>query len=236
MIAFRKVAKRFGRLDVLRGVDLVVRPGCVTAILGPNAAGKTTIIKLLLGLAYADGGEIRFDGEPLDTNGAYRARIGYMPQIARFPENLTGAELLRVVDDLRPGCPPDDDLVFGFDLHRELTKPLRTLSGGTRQKLNAVIAFRFRPELLILDEPTAGLDPLSASVLKDRIVADRALGRTIVITSHVMSELDEIADDVAYLVDGTVQYTGPIGELKQRTHESTLERAIAKLMSARLVA
>ena len=236
MIAFREIAKCFGKLDVLRGVNLAVQAGRVTAILGPNAAGKTTLIKLLLGLAFPDSGEILFDGAPLDANGAYRSRIGYMPQIAHFPDNLTGAELLRVIDDLRPGCAPEDDLVFGFDLQRELEKPLRTLSGGTRQKLNAVIAFRFRPDLLILDEPTAGLDPLSASVLKDRIVADRALGKTVVITSHVLSELDEIADDVAYLVDGTVQYSGPIGDLKQRTHEPTLERAIAKLMSARLVA
>ena len=236
MISFHEVTKRFGKLEVLRGVDLDVAPGRVTAIVGPNAAGKTTLMKLLLGLAHADGGEIRFDGKPLDAQGLYRARIGYMPQSAQFPGNLTGRELLRVVSDLRSDASADEDLVARFGIEKELDKPIRTLSGGTRQKLNAAIAFRFRPDLLILDEPTAGLDPLSASILKEKISAERAAGRTIVITSHVMSELDELADDIAYLMDGTVQFAGAVRELKHKTHEGTLERAIARLMSARLVA
>lgn len=237
MIAIRGIVKRFGKLEVLRGIDLEVVPGRVTAIVGPNAAGKTTLIKLLLGLAFPDSGQIFFDGLLIGADPGYRSRIGYMPQMARFPENLTGAELLQIVADLRGGALAlEDDLVESLALECELGKPLRTLSGGTRQKLNAAVAFRFRPELLILDEPTAGLDPISSGILKDRILSERGDGKTVIITSHVMSELDELADDVAFLADGRIQYAGGVADLKRRMHEATLERAIARLMAPRLVA
>ena len=236
MIAFRGITKRFGRLEVLRGVDLELSKGRVMALVGPNATGKTTLVKMLLGLAFPDSGEIEFDGHVLDGDADYRSRIGYMPQIARFPENVTGAELLAVVDKLRGAAIRDDDLLTSLHLEGELGKPLRTLSGGTRQKVNAVIAFRYRPDLLILDEPTSGLDPLSARILKQKVLDERARGCTVLITSHVMSELDELADDIAFLVEGTVRYAGAVHDLKHRTHEATLERALATLMAARLVA
>ena len=107
------------------------------------------------------------------------------------------------------------------------------LSGGTRQKINAVLAFAFRPELLILDEPTAGLDPVAARVLKDRVSADRAAGRTVLITSHVLPELEELADDVLFLADGVARWQGGVHELKTTTRQPTLERAVAALLSDR---
>ena len=122
------------------------------------------------------------------------------------------------------------ELIEALGLTTELGKTLRVLSGGTRQKVNAVAAFLFDPELLIFDEPTAGLDPLASSVLKDKILASRAAGRTFILTSHLMSELDELADDVVYLVDGCVRYAGPIGDLKRATRQERLERAVAELM------
>ena len=236
MLEITRLTKKFGRLTVLDGVDLAVRAGRVTAVVGPNGAGKTTLIKSVLGLARPDGGEIRLDGVPV-AGDAYRARIGYMPQIARFPENLSAAELIALVKDLRGAADPaalDEELVERFALAPHMGKPLRALSGGTRQKVNAVLAFLFRPALLILDEPTAGLDPVASAVLKDKILAERAAGRTFVLTSHVLSELAELADDVAFLVDGRVRFAGPVEELLRSTRQPTLERAIAHLMRLRL--
>ncbi len=233
MIQIHGLAKRFGALTVLDGVDLHVRAGRVTAVVGPNGSGKTTLIKSILGLARPDRGTITVAGRPTDAEGRYRARIGYMPQIARFPENLTAAEVLRLLVGLRAGAAAslDEELAALFAIEPHLHKPLGVLSGGTRQKVNAMCAFLFRPDLLVLDEPTAGLDPVASGVLKDKVVRERAAGRTFVLTSHIVSELEELVDDVAFLLDGRVRFAGPIGELARITGEERLERAIARLMT-----
>jgi Cu-processing system ATP-binding protein len=233
MIEISRLTKRFGRAEVLRGVDLRIARGRVIGIVGPNGAGKTTLIKMLLGLVRPDGGEIRIDGTAIQRgeDDSYRSRIGYMPQIARFPENLTAAELFAMLRDLRGTfreC--DEELITRLGLESQLDKPLRVLSGGTRQKVNACLAFLFRPDLLILDEPTAGLDPLSSAILKDKIFTARSEGATVIITSHIMSELEELCDDVAFLLDGVVRYMGSVRELTKMTHQANLERAIAALM------
>ena len=231
------VTKRFGTLPVLQHVSVAIARGRVTAILGPNGAGKTTLIKTLLGLTRREGGSIELDGVPLGDDPNMRAAIGYMPQIARFPENLTGAELMEMLVDLRgPSATLDRDLVEAFRLAGDLTKPLRTLSGGTRQKVNAVLAFLFSPSLLILDEPTAGLDPIASGVLKDKIRQERERGRTFVLTSHVMTELEELADDIVLLLDGSVRFAGSLRELTARTKQTNLERAIAQLMRESMAA
>ena len=225
------LTKRFGTLPVLQRVSVDIARGRVTAILGPNGAGKTTLIKTLLGLTRRDGGRIERDGHVLGDDPNARAAIGYMPQIARFPDNLTGAELMEMLVDLRgPGATVDRDLVDGFRLGTDLTKPLRTLSGGTRQKVNAVLAFLFTPTLLVLDEPTAGLDPIASGVLKDKIREERERGRTFILTSHVMTELEELADDIVLLLDGTVRFVGSVRDLTVRTKQINLERAVAQLM------
>jgi len=233
MITISGLTKRFGRVDVLQGIDLEIARGHVVGLVGPNGAGKTTLLKTLLGLTHADRGTIRIDGVPIGDGGdvSYRARIGYMPQIARFPENLSAAELFTMLRDLR-GRPADldEELVTKLGLESQLDKPLRILSGGTRQKVNACLAFLFRPKLLILDEPTAGLDPLSSAILKDKILAARGEGATVVIASHIMSELEELCDDIAFLLDGVVRYMGPVRELTSTTRQANLERAIAALM------
>ena len=234
MIHVAALRKRFGALSVLDGLDLHVRRGRVTAIVGPNGSGKTTLIKSILGLSRPDGGELRVDGVRVNGDCGYRARIGYMPQIARFPENLSAAEVIAMLKELRgvPDAALDEELAGRLAIAPHLHKPLRTLSGGTRQKVNAILAFLFRPELLILDEPTAGMDPVSSGVLKDKILRERAAGRTVVVTSHIMSELEELADDVAFLLDGRVHFAGSVAELGRLTGETRLERAIAQLMRA----
>ena len=164
------LCKAFGRLAALRGVDLAIAPGRVTAVVGPNAAGKSTLIKSVLGLVRPDAGRITVLGQPVGRDPAYRHAIGYMPQAPRFPDNLTGREVLDLLADLRQDEASGEELLRRFRLDDEvLAKPVRTLSGGTRQKLNAVVAFRHRPPLLVLDEPTASLDPVASGVLKEAV-------------------------------------------------------------------
>jgi len=235
MIEIAGLSKRYGAHEVLRALDLHVARGRVTAIVGPNGTGKTTLIKTILGLVRADAGTVVVNGIPVCEDCSYRAHIGYMPQIAHFPQNLSGAELLMMMRDLRgdrggEGGARDEELVDRFQLGDHLGKPVRTLSGGTRQKLNAVMAFLFRPDLLILDEPTAGLDPASSWIFKDKILVERDAGRTFVLSSHFMNELEELADDVVFLIEGKVQYSGSVDELMRSTRQANRGRAISYLM------
>jgi Cu-processing system ATP-binding protein len=247
--------KRFGRLEVLRGLDLHVSTGRITAIVGPNGSGKSTLIRIILGLVRADAGTIRLGDVVLNGDPGYRRHIGYMPQLPRFPDNLTAAEVFSMLVELRGSRGAggvmngartavsardgdangsdglrDDSLITSLGLRTELDKRLGTLSAGTRQKVNAVIAFLFRPQLLILDEPTAGLDPVASAILKDRIRAERDAGRTVVLTTHVMSEVEELADEVAFLLDGSLQFVRSPATIREQTGEATLERGIARLM------
>jgi Cu-processing system ATP-binding protein len=231
MIEVRGLRKRFGRLSVLDGIDLRVATNRVTAIVGPNAAGKTTFIKTVLGLIRPDSGAILIDGKDIRDDVAYRSRIGYMPQIARFPENMSANDLFDMLTDLRGSHgKPDRRLIDALGLGPELAKPLKNLSGGTRQKVNAAMAFLFDPDLLIFDEPTAGLDPVASGVLKARIAEDRTNGKTFILTSHIMIELEELADDVVFLHDGHIEFAGPVAEIKSLTSQTNLERAIAAMM------
>ena len=225
------VTKRYGRVPVLRGIDLSVRAGRVTAVLGPNGAGKSTLVRVLLGLARPDEGSVTVAGTAVGDDPAYRAAIGYMPQHPHFPENLTGREVVRLLRELRRHSVPEDDELFeAFALPAELDKPVRNLSGGTKQKLNAALAFMFRPRILLLDEPTAGLDPVASGVLKARILDARQAGVTVLVVSHVLSELEDLVDDVIFLLEGRVEFQGSLRRLKEMTGENRLEPAVARLM------
>jgi Cu-processing system ATP-binding protein len=230
MIRFTGLAKRFGSNVVLDGVEVDFHSGRVTGVVGPNGAGKTTLIKIVLGLARADAGLVTIDGHAVGPDPSYRATLGYMPQIARFPENLTIGEVIALVADVRGGAARDEELIDRFQLRELYAKPLGTLSGGTRQKVNAALAFLFAPAVLILDEPTAGLDPASSAVLKDKIALERDRGRTVIVTSHIMAELEELCDDVVFLLEGRIRFAGPVRELMTRTRQTTLERAVATMM------
>lgn len=233
LLEIRGIVKRYGAQTVLGGVDLTIRKGRVTAVVGPNGSGKTTLIKMVLGLVRPDGGRIVWGGHTLNGDWRYREQVGYMPQIVRFPENLSGRELLAMIADLRRagGPQPDDELIRTFELESDLDKPFRALSGGTRQKINAALAFRFSPALLILDEPTAGLDPVAARALKARILRERERGAAVILTSHNMADLETLADDVAFLLDGRIRFRGATRDLVEQTGEPDLEGAIASLMT-----
>jgi Cu-processing system ATP-binding protein len=225
------ISKTYGRRPVLQDIDVCFRPGRVAAVLGPNGAGKTTLLKMLLGLVRPDQGQIRMHDQLLGDDPEYRSDIGYMPQLPRFPDNLTGRELAAMLDDVRgfQGL-PDERLIDAFGLEAEMDKPFRTLSGGNRQKLNAVLAFRYDVSVLVLDEPTAGLDPVAARILKHRVRAERDAGRTILLTSHDLGQLQALADDVVFLLDGVVRFEGEIAELMESTGQADLEGAIANLL------
>lgn len=232
MIEIRNLKKIFSKNEVLKNINLFIDAGKVTAIVGPNGSGKTTLIKSILGLVKPTGGVIEVDGENIQNNFNYRYKIGYMPQIARYPENLTASELLSLVSELREnnGVNPED-IINSFKLSDELQKPFKSLSGGTKQKVSALIAFSFKPKIYFLDEPTAGLDPVSSSYFKDLILQEKQNKKTIVLTSHIMSEVQEIADDLVFLLEGEIKFHGTIDLLLQNKKETKLERAIAEMMS-----
>lgn len=232
MVVVDSLSKRFGRLEVLKGVSAAFEPGKVTAVVGPNASGKTTLMKSVLGLVIPDAGRVTIDGVDVRSDPSVRRQVGYMPQEPRFPVNLKVSELFALVQDLRGERPAGlGDLVELFELERHLEKPVRSLSGGTRQKASAVLTFLFAPRVLLLDEPSAGLDPVASSRLKDRVLAERAAGTTVLLTSHVMSELEELADEVLFLLEGTVRFRGTLDSVRTLTGERRLERAVARLMN-----
>jgi len=230
LIAIKNLKKKFGRNPVIKGIDLSINPGKITAILGPNGSGKTTIIKSILGMVIPDEGEILFEGKGIKRKWMYRERINYLPQIARFPENLKVRELIRLVKDLRKQDSEEVNLISFFDLEGEMEKAIRNLSGGTKQKLNLVLTFMFNNPLIILDEPSNGLDPVALLRLKDLIGAEVKNGKTVLFTTHIMSLVEDLAQEIIFILEGKVYFKGTQQELIELTGESNLERAIAKVL------
>lgn len=234
MIAIDRLVKTYGKHEVLRGIDLVVRDGLVTGIAGPNACGKTTLIKTILGLVVPDRGEIRIDGELTGGESGFRRKIGYMPQNPRFPVNLSLHELMTMLEDLRgEKSAVRHELVTYFSLNSCLDKPFGHLSGGTKQKAAAVIALLFDPPVVILDEPTAGLDPLSSVRFKDLVRRKSQEGKTIVLVSHLMSEVEQLATDIVFMSEGEIAFSGTVDSLRSKTGEADVERALARIFEDR---
>jgi Cu-processing system ATP-binding protein len=235
MIIANNISKQFGKLKALDNVSIACSRGECVALIGPNGSGKTTFIKSILGMVVCDSGSITFDGESILGQWKYRSKIGYMPQIGRYPENMTIGQVLDMMKDIRQlqNAPLDEDLIHSFELDKMLDKRMRTLSGGTRQKVSASLAFLFNPEVLILDEPTAGLDPVSAELLKEKIMKEKAKGKLIMITSHVLSELDELVTQVIYMQDGKLGFHKRISDLRIETGQEKLSKAIATVMQTK---
>lgn len=155
-----------------------------------------------------------------------------MPQIGRYPDNMTIAQVFNLMKDIRkPTGLADEELIEKFKLDLIMQKRMRTLSGGTRQKVSAALSFLFNPDVLILDEPTAGLDPVSSEILKEKIIKEKNKGKLILITSHVLSELDDLVTEVIYMQEGKLGFQKSISILKQETGEQKLSKAIAKVMT-----
>lgn len=226
----RNLHKAYGKTGVLKGVDIELPDGRITAVLGPNGSGKTTLIKCILGMVIGQQGEIIVGGRNIKGDWLYRRDIGYLPQIARFPENLRLRELIRMVKDIRNQPAFDSELISLFGLEPYLGKPLRHLSGGTRQKVNILIAFMFDCHYLILDEPTVGLDPLALIRFKDLLIRKKETGSAILLTTHIVSLVEELADEVIFILEGKIYFQGKVEDLKAQSNETNLERAIAGIL------
>lgn len=231
MITIKDLKKSFGDLQAIKGMDLYIPEGQTTGIVGPNGSGKTTLIKSILGLVRADSGSIEVNNEKLNGNWEYRQHIGYMPQVARYPENMRVYELFDFIEGFREREPVyKDELIRKFNLGPELEKPLRVLSGGNRQKVGATLAMMFDPKILFLDEPTAGLDPQASFKFKEWVISEKKRGKTILITSHIMSELEQLVEYVVFILDGRIRYYGSMKDLLEENMEERLEAAIARMM------
>jgi Cu-processing system ATP-binding protein len=231
MISIKKVNKNFGKLSVLKNVELDLNIGRSYALVGPNGSGKTTLIKSILGLVIPSSGEIIFDGKSIAKDWRYREKIGYMPQIGRYPENMTIGQLIDMMKNIRKDpAELDDSLIDQFKLYKIYDKRMHTLSGGTRQKVSAALAFLFNPPVLILDEPTAGLDPISVEILKEKIQEERGRNKLLMISSHILSDLDELTSDLVYIYEGKMHYNNTIHALKEETQEKKLGKAIATMI------
>jgi Cu-processing system ATP-binding protein len=231
MILIETLSKNFGKLTALDQVSLDMQVGKSYALVGPNGSGKTTLIKSILGIVRPSSGRILFDGKDIANEWKYRQQLGYMPQIGRYPENMRMGELIDMMKNIRPESHHvDEELIDAFKLYKMFDKRMHTLSGGTRQKVSASLAFLFHAPVLILDEPTAGLDPVSVEILKEKILKERRMGKLLIITSHILNELDELTTEIIYLFEGKLQYNNSIESLKAETHETRLNKAVTTLI------
>lgn len=235
MIVVQNITKQFGKLKALDDVSVQCNSGECVLLIGPNGSGKTTLIKSILGMVIPNSGTIFFNKKDIATDWTYRAKIGYMPQIGRYPDNMTIGHVLEMMKDIRGNQLDklDEDLIDAFKLKGLLNKRMRTLSGGTTQKVSAALAFLFNPDVLILDEPTAGLDPIATEILKEKIHLEKQKGKLIMITSHVLSDLDDLVTEVIYMQEGKLGFHRSMQELRKETGEEKLSKAIAHIMLKR---
>ncbi|HKY47749.1 MAG TPA: ABC transporter ATP-binding protein [Acidimicrobiia bacterium] len=218
IISANGLTKNFGRTVALDGLDLEVARGEVHGFLGPNGAGKTTTIRILLGLIRADGGTARlFGGDPWSDATELHRRLAYVPGDVTLWSNLTGGEVIDLLGRLRGGLnlAKKDQLLQRFDL--DPTKKGRTYSKGNRQKVALVAALAADVELLILDEPTAGLDPLMEAEFRRCIEEDRLSGRTVLLASHILAEVEALCDRISIVRAGRIVESGTLADLRHLT-------------------
>jgi ABC-2 type transport system ATP-binding protein len=221
-IEARGLRKRFGRATALDGLDLTVAVGEVHAFLGPNGAGKTTTIRLLLGLLRKDGGDaVLLGGDPWRDATSLHSRLAYVPGDVTLWPAMTGGEIIDLLARLRGGRPDAkrrQELIERFDL--DPGKKARAYSKGNRQKVALIAALASDAELLVFDEPTAGLDPLMEAAFQECVSAERRAGRTVLLSSHILAEAEALADRVTIIRAGRTVETGTLADLRHLTRTS----------------
>jgi Cu-processing system ATP-binding protein len=231
MIEVKKIVKKFGKLLTLDEVCLQLNKGECIALIGPNGCGKTTLIKSILGMVLPEQGEIFFNHKTIKKDFTYREKIGYMPQIGRYPQHITIGQVIQMIKGIRNSdAEMDEELFNKYQINKILDKRMGTLSGGTTQKVSATLAFLFNPDVLILDEPTAGLDPLSAEILKEKIISEKEKGKLILITSHLLSELDDLVTQLIFMQEGKIIFHKNVELLKAETGENKISKAITTFL------
>ncbi|MDF1698437.1 MAG: ABC transporter ATP-binding protein [Saprospiraceae bacterium] len=232
MISFQNLNKYYKKNHVIKGITLSINGPGIVALLGPNGSGKTTLLKSFLGMVLPSSGDILFNGESVLKQYSYRKQISYLSQISRFPDNLTVNELISFMKEIKPGKTREHQFIQMFNLQQELEKKMGSLSGGTRQKVNITLALMHDDPLIILDEPSTGLDPLSLKELKKFITEERERGKLIVITTHILSLAEALADDIIFLLEGHVFFNGSMSALLNDQGEINLENAIAHILKS----
>ncbi len=230
MIKIEGLNKYYGRHHVLKDVNVNIDEPGIYAILGPNGSGKSTLLKSILGLVNPRQGSISVNGTYVAETHTYRKEISYLPQIARFPDNLRVSELIKLIKEIRNEDADESELVNLFQVEPEMRKRLRNLSGGTRQKVNMILGFLFDTPYLILDEPTVSLDPVSLTKFRKIITEKREQGKIIIYTTHIMNLVEELSDRIILLMEGRVIFMGGIQEIFKETGSSSLESAISSLV------
>lgn len=229
------LSKRFGKKTVLKNVSLTLNKGEVTAILGPNGSGKSTLMKSILGLVNPDQGQILIDNQSIIRQWNYRKEVGYMPQIANYPDNISVKEIIQMIRNIRQKEDNASTLISLFKLDNDLDKKIKQLSGGMRQKVNAIIALMFDSPILILDEPTVGLDPVSRLLFKELILKEKKKGKTILLITHHMNEIEELADKIVFILEGSIFFHGSLEKVKSEQNETDFEKAVAKILESKQV-
>ena len=221
VIEVRGADKYFGRFQALNKLDLTVHKGQVAGFLGPNGAGKSTTIRILLGLLRADAGSVGLlGGDPWRDAVALHRRLAYVPGDVTLWPNLTGGQVIDLLGRLRGGIDPDrrKELLARFEL--DPTRKARTYSKGNRQKVALVAALASDAELLILDEPTSGLDPLMEAVFTECVLEAKSRGRTVLLSSHILSEVEKLCDTVTIIRGGRTVESGTLDELRHLTRST----------------
>ncbi len=231
MIQIEKIFKKYNQQQVLNNISLDFKANECIALIGPNGCGKTTLIKSILGMVLPDAGTIKVIGESIENNNAYRDQIGYMPQIGRYPENMSIGQIFDMILDIRKSDRTlDKELYVEYKLESIMHKNMRTLSGGTTQKVSAALAFLFDPLIYILDEPTAGLDPLASEILKNKMMSEKKHNKLTLITSHLLTDLDDLITSIVFMQEGNLIFHRSVADIKESTQEEKISKAISKIL------